>query len=155
MTPHRALPPYDWAALLSLIRAEFAYMDGQIDPPSSMHRLTEADIAAKATSGEVWVIGTPPRACVFLTPQADSLYIGKLAVAANHRGQGLARSLIAQAEARARALGLPALTLETRVELVQNHAAFRAMGFSEVARSCHPGYDRPTSITFRKRIELS
>lgn len=152
MTPHRALPPYDWAALLSLIRAEFAYMEQRIDPPSSMHCLTEADIAAKSTSGEVWVIGTPPIACVFLTPQSGSLYIGKLAVAASHRGQGLARRLIAQAEASAGSLGLPALMLETRVELIENQATFRALGFTETARKAHPGYDRPTSITFRKGI---
>lgn len=154
MTPHRALPPYDWAALLSLIRTEFAYMAGRIDPPSSMHRLTEADIAAKATSGEVWVIGTPPVACVFLTIQDDSLYIGKLAVAAAHRGQGHARSLIAQAKQSACALGLSALTLETRVELTENHAVFRNLGFVETARTAHPGYNRPTSISFFQGIDL-
>ena len=34
------------AALLALIQSEFAFMDGRIDPPSSMHRLTAADLAA-------------------------------------------------------------------------------------------------------------
>ena len=152
MIPYRARAPFDWAALLQLIRAEFAYMEPRINPPSSMHRLTEADIAAKAETGEVWVIGTPPVACVFLTYQPESLYIGKLAVAADQRGKGLAWALIDVAEVRARDLGLGWLELETRVELVENQAAFARMGFHEVGRKAHAGFDRPTSITFRKAV---
>ena len=152
MIPYRARAPFDWVALLHLIRAEFAYMEPRINPPSSMHRLTEADIAAKAETGEVWVIGTPPVACVFLTYQPESLYIGKLAVAAQQRGKGLARALIDVAEARARDLGLGWLELETRVELSENHAAFARMGFQEVGRKAHAGFDRPTSITFRRAV---
>ena len=50
------------------------------------------------------------------------------------------------------ALHLPVLELQTRVELTENHATFRALGFVEVARTAHPGYDRPTSITFRRPV---
>ena len=152
MTPYRAESPFDWAAILRLIQAEFAYMHGRIDPPSSMQRLTETDIAAKADSGEVWVVGLPPVACMFLTVQADKLYLGKLAVSASHRGKGLARALVGVAQIRAKVLGLAAVELETRVELLENHAAFRALGFVEVARSAHPGYGQQTSIRFRKTV---
>jgi ribosomal protein S18 acetylase RimI-like enzyme len=152
MTPYRAVDPYDWQALLRLIQAEFGFMDGRIDPPSSMHALTAQTIASQAQSGEIWVIGAPPVACVFLTPKPQALYVGKLAVAASHRRAGLARQLIDLAEHRARALQLPALELQTRVELTENHATFRALGFTEVARTAHPGYDRPTSITFRRAV---
>ncbi len=150
LRPHRAMAPYDWAAILTLIRAEFAYMEGRIDPPSSMLRLTEAAIADKADEGEVWVIGTPPRACVFLTPKGEALYLGKLAVAGAYRGQGLARQLVELAASRARARGLAAVELEVRVELVENQRAFAAMGFVETERTAHSGYDRPTSITMRR-----
>lgn len=152
MTPHQCLEPYDWPALLRLIQAEFAYMESRIDPPSSMHRLTPDSIAAQARDGEVWAIGTPPVACVFLTPKADALYVGKLAVAALSRGQGLARTLLTLAETRAKAMGLAALELETRVELVENHTVFRALGFVETGRKAHAGFDRPTSITFRRPV---
>ena len=47
---------------------EFSYMDGVIDPPSSMHRLTIEDLAFG--QGETWVIGTPPVASVVMTPKA-------------------------------------------------------------------------------------
>ncbi len=154
MTPYRATAPCDWAAILRLIQTEFAYMATRIDPPSSMQRLTEADIAAKAESGEAWLVGTPPVACMFLTVQADSLYLGKLAVSTSQRGKGLARALVGVAQIRAKVLGLAAVELETRVELVENHAAFRAMGFIETGRSAHPGYAQPTSITFRKAVQV-
>jgi predicted N-acetyltransferase YhbS len=152
MTPHRAEPPYDWAAILRLIRTAFADMDARIDPASSMHRLTPEAIAKQAEAGEIWVIGAPPVACVFLTPLPDALFLGKLAVAAEHRGKGLGRALINQAALRARHLGLTALILQTRIELTENHAVFAALGFRETARTAHPGFSRPTTVEFRKPL---
>jgi ribosomal protein S18 acetylase RimI-like enzyme len=134
----------------ALLAASFAHMDGVIDPPSSLARLAPADLLAPQS--ESWVIGTPPRACVVLTPQPGTLYLGKLAVAEAARGQGLARVLMDLALTRARALGLPSVTLQTRVELTGNQAAFQALGFTEVGRTAHPGYDRPTSITYRRPV---
>lgn len=144
----------DPAPILALIRAEFAYMDGRIDPPSSMHRLTGADLRAQADTGEIWVIGPAeaPLACVFFTPKPGALYIGKLAVAGPARGQGHARRLVDLAAERARALDLPALELQTRVELADNHAAFARLGFARSGGTAHPGYDRVTSWTYRKPV---
>ena len=127
-------------------------MEGRIDPPSSMHRLTEAAIADQARTGEVWIAGDPPVACVFLTPRPDALYLGKLAVAVGHRGRGLARRLVDHASRRAAARGLPALELQTRIELTENHAAFAGMGFAATGTTAHQGYDRPTSITMRRPV---
>lgn len=149
MTPHRALAPYDWAAILDLIRTEFAYMEPRIDPPSSIDRLTPEDIAVQADEGEVWVIGDA-LACMFLTPKAETLYLGKLAVRGDQRGRGLARVLVQCAQSRALALGFGTVELQTRVELVENLAIFRALGFVETTRTAHDGYASPTSITFRK-----
>lgn len=138
--------------MLALIRSAFAFMEGRIDPPSSMHRLGPVEIDRQAVEGEIWVFGAPVAACVFLTPKPGRLYLGKLAVAADRRGAGLARRLVALAEDRARALDLPELELQTRVELVENQATFRAMGFAESARTAHAGHDRPTSITYRRPV---
>ncbi|MCB6177693.1 GNAT family N-acetyltransferase [Rhodobacter sp. Har01] len=150
MTPYQCLEPFDWAALLGLIQSEFAGMEGRIDPPSSVHRLTAGSLADPGI--EVWAIGHPPLACVVLTPKDHALYLGKLAVARSHRSRGLARALIDLAETRARALGLPALELQTRVELFENHCVFKALGFAETGCTAHPGYARPTSITFRRPV---
>ena len=153
LTPRR-LGPDDpaLAEVLSLIRTAFAFMEGRIDPPSSMHRLSPESVAEQAGTGEVWTIGSPVQACMFLSPKSDALYLGKLAVALDARGRGLARMLIRTAEIRARTLGLSCIELQTRIELTDNHATFAAMGFHETGRTAHPGYDRPTSITFRKSV---
>ena len=146
---------YPWDSLLTLIRRAFAGMEGRIDPPSSMHALTPATIAAQAATAEVWAIGSPAIACVFLTPQPGALYLHKLAVDPAYHHNGHARALVGMAATRAAALGLPALTLSTRVELVENHATFRALGFTETARSAHPGFDRPTTLHFTLSLKVT
>lgn len=152
--PRRAGSAGNWGAVLALLRAEFASMEGRINPPSSLHRLNEAAIAEQARTGEVWLIEdtTGLLACAFFTPKPQALYIGKLAVAAHARGRGLARRLIDTAAARARALGLPALELQSRIELYENHALFRHLGFSMRDATAHPGHDRPTSCTFTRPL---
>jgi GNAT superfamily N-acetyltransferase len=149
MTPDRATDPCDWDAILALIQRAFAGMVGRIDPPSSLRGLTAEGLRH---SGEVWIMGTPPVACVILTPRAGALYLGKLAVEPAQQGRGLGRQLVAFAGERAGELGLPALELQVRVELVENHAAFRAMGFEKVGETAHAGFARATSFTFRKRL---
>lgn len=152
LTRHRpgdaALP-----GILELIRNNFAYMDGVVDPPSSVHHLSEDVLNEIAGQAEIWSIGMPPRACMILTPEPHALYIGKLCVAEAARSQGLARHLIEHATERAKALKLPALELQTRVELTANHAAFAALGFAEINRTAHAGYNQPTSLTFRKTLQ--
>ncbi|MBL8563447.1 MAG: GNAT family N-acetyltransferase [Gemmobacter sp.] len=145
-------PQDDPAPVLALIRAAFADMAGRIDPPSSAGALTGAEVRRQAAEGEVWLIGRAPEACVFLTPKPGALYIGKLATAEGARRRGHARALITLAEARARALGLPLLELQSRIELVENHNAFKAMGFAVVGATRHPGYRRDTSLTFRRTV---
>jgi GNAT superfamily N-acetyltransferase len=154
MSPYQATAPFDWAAIHGLLVAEFAYMEGRIDPPSSLRDLTIAGIAAQAQAGEVWVIGPPPAlvACMFLTPKPAALYLGKLAVRGDQRGHGHARALVACAMLRARTLGLARVELQTRIELLENHRVFAALGFHEVGRTAHPGFDRATTITFSMSV---
>lgn len=149
MRPYLATDPHDWPALLALIARAFASMQGRIDPPSSLHRLTPQGLAA---SGEVWVMGDPAVACMVLKPVKGALYLGKLAVEPALQGRGLGRIMVSRAEDRAREMGLPHLELETRVELAENHRFYLRLGFHEAGRSAHPGFDRPTSVRYRKRV---
>jgi len=153
LTPHR-IDANDPALtdLLRLMRDCFAYMEGRIDPPSSLGDVTAASLRQTAKDAEIWTIGSPPVACMILTPKPGVLYLGKVCVAPSHQRLGLARHLMDQATLRAQALNLPILELQTRVELLDNHATFVALGFAEHARTAHPGFDRPTSVTMRKRI---
>lgn len=127
-------------------------MEGRIDPPSSLGRITPGRLRKIAGQSEIWAIASPPIASMILTAKPGILYMGKICVALNHQRLGLARHLIDHAASRARDLKLPTLELETRVELAKNHATFAALGFTEHARNAHPGFDRPTSITMRKRV---
>ena len=154
------LIPSDDAALydaLALLRASFQYMDARIDPPSSIHSLTVGGMQAHCRKGgEIWAMGRPLIACMFLTPKkANTLYLGKLAVKEGMRGQGICRTLVDHAASRAADLGLSALELETRVELTENHRVFSRLGFTIVGAGSHVGYDRPTDFLLRKPISLS
>src|SRR3546814_6389334 len=85
-------------------------------------------------------------------PRKDSFYLGKSAVRPGLQGRGLARRMIALAEAGARSRNLKSLDLQTRIELTENHRAFVALGFAKVGETCHAGFTRPTSVTFRKTL---
>lgn len=152
--PRRMEATEDMAPVLRLLQQAFAYMEGRISPPSSLARLDVAELARLADKAEIWVVDGPqgPLACMVLTPQHDTLYLGKLAVASAARGQGLARRMIACSLARARVLGLPSVSLQSRVELVENHATFAALGFVIVGTTAHPGFDRPTAISFAQPV---
>lgn len=144
----------DWPRLLDLLRESFAYMDSRIDPPSSLARMGVDELEAKAAE-ETLIIATEGRdliGCAFAALRDESVYIGKVAVAPPARGKGIARAMVAAAEALARDHGRRFLELQTRVELVENHATFGALGFEKVGETAHPGYHRPTSITMRKRV---
>lgn len=144
-----------WDDLLALILSSFSYMDDVIDPPSSAHRLTLASLSQKALGEIAFVVIEENRlvGCVFLKPEADCLYVGKLAVAPGQQGKGVGRRLLGLAETIAQKLNLPALRLETRIELVGNHTTFGRWGFHKTAERSHPGFDRITFIEMRKALE--
>ncbi|MEJ6394482.1 GNAT family N-acetyltransferase [Gymnodinialimonas sp. 2305UL16-5] len=144
----------DWPALEALLRAAYAPMEGRIDPPSFLTTMTQADIAQKAADEDLFLAreGADPVACGFGRPEGRFYEIGKVAVADSHRRQGLARAMIEAAAARATALGLDGLQLYTRIELTENHATYRALGFTVTREFRHPGYDRPTALIFRRAL---
>lgn len=143
-----------WDELLALILSSFAYMEHVIDPPSSAHKLTLASLAQKARDEMAFaalenghLVG-----CVFCRPEPGSLYIGKFAVSPMHQGKGIGHRLLSTAEKAAQESGLPALRLETRIELTDNHATFARWGFEKTAENSHAGFTRVTSIEMRKRL---
>ncbi len=152
----RKAPPdfTDWERVRALILEAFAYMDTRINPPSSALRLTAQSMKSDADKGALLLAerGEELVGCVFARPKGDALYIGKLAVRPGLQGSGTGKKLVdaARAEARRRSIGV--LELETRIELVENHATFARMGFVKTGESAHEGFDRPTSITMRATL---
>lgn len=136
-------------AIHMLIHSCFMPLNARIDPPSSVAHLSLAQLTKDAAENELFAIGTPPRACMILRPHPDYLYISKLSVAPNARRQGLAQLLLEHAKARATALGKPALKLQARIELTENHQLFLKARFHMAQQTTQDGFSRPTSITFR------
>jgi GNAT superfamily N-acetyltransferase len=143
-----------WSELLAMIRASFAYMDGVIDPPSSVHRLTPDLLAEKAAAetGFVALAADEIAGSAFLAEQSDCLYLGKLAVAPAWQGKGVGARLMRAAEEHARNVGKPVIELQTRIELTGNQHLFAKLGFAETGRTAHAGFARPTSVTMRKAV---
>lgn len=157
MTPTIVVAPpgfQQWDELLRLLHVAFAFQNDRIDPPSSLHRFDAAALAAKAREETLFLAsdGNTVVGCLFAKPRGDALYVGKFAVSEACQRRGIGRRLMGAAQDLARQLGLPALELDTRIELTENHATFRAMGFVKVSEQAHPGYDRSTFITMRKSL---
>ena len=136
------------SSVLDLIQQQFSYMDGRVDPPSSMHDLKVDDLAGQ----DVWVVGEPLRACMILSSKEDHLYLGKVAIRPDCRGKGLLRELIKKTENIASQYGFKSIVLESRIELMEVHRAFSGVGFVEIGRGSHKGFDRDTYIIMERRI---
>lgn len=144
----------DFAGVLTLLQKAFEYMQGRIDPPSSLQRLNAEKLKLKAIN-EVMFIAVDNEltvGCVFARVKEDHVYLGKLAVRPDCRGRGLSRMLVNRVETLTRQLGLSEVEIETRIELTENQALFEYFGYRKTAENSHPGYDRATSVCYRKNV---
>lgn len=147
-------PPPTGQVLHRLLSQAFAHMEGRVDPPSSM-ALLDAQKIADAPLGQDLVVarsGDRVVGCLFGEREGENYCLQKIAVVHSFRQQGVARAMIDAAAGHAGALGLSALTLQSRIELTENHAAFNAMGFRQTGTFTHPGYDEPTSLVFTRPL---
>lgn len=140
--------------MAALIRRCFAEHVGRVDPPPSALGETAASVAAQvaASGGAVAEAGGLVAACVLWAEKEGGLYVGRLAVAPESRGRGLARALLAAAESEARRRGLPRLHLGTRLALADNRALFASCGFRECGRFSHAGFSHPTWVALEKML---
>ena len=144
----------DWHGLIGLLHAAFAYQEGRIDPPSSLHRLDALSIAEKAKEEQLFVAmeGDGVLGCVFAKSVGSTMYVGKLAVSPQRQAQGIGRALMKAVEVFARQTNHNVLELDARIELTENHQTFSALGFIKAGEHAHAGYDRNTFITMRKAL---
>jgi GNAT superfamily N-acetyltransferase len=136
----------------AIIRVAFAAQSVITDPPPSALRVTEDDVAAHLSTGggAVAETATAQVAAALWSEQGGGLYLSRLAVIPPWRGCGIARMLVAAAEATARRMRLPRIHLSTRLALLDNRRLFAACGFVETTRHAHPGYAEPTFVTMEK-----
>ena len=145
----------DAPAIAATIAAAFTQYRGKLVPESSAFRETPDAITAQLASGSGAIVAERNGAmigCVITEPLDGDLYFGRLAVLPAARRLGLAACLIEAVEADAKARGLPGVRLGVRIALPQNQKLFHALGYREISREAHTGFDHPTSITMRKAL---
>jgi GNAT superfamily N-acetyltransferase len=90
-----------------------------------------------------------PVGCVGLKGGAEFAEIKRLWVSPTARGMGLARRLMAAAEARAKALGISILRLDTNSALPEASALYLKTGWREIPRFNNDPYP---DLFFEKRL---
>jgi ribosomal protein S18 acetylase RimI-like enzyme len=151
----RSATATDAAVLAATIAAAFEQYRGKLVPESGAFRETADGIAAELIKGAGAIVAERNGAvvgCVMTTVVEGDLYLGRLAVLPDARGLGLAGRLIAAVEDQARARGLPGVRLGVRIALLANQRLFHSLGYREISREAHPGFDHPTSINMRKTL---
>jgi len=94
-------------------------------------RLTLRSIPPWRWPASLWLYWTGARAAP--SPPASALYVDALATEPGLRRRGAARSLLADAERRAREQGLPAVALDTSLDNRAARSLYLAAGYEEVA----------------------
>ena len=146
----------DAPAIAATIAAAFAQYRGRLVPESGAFGETAANIAGQLQNGSDAIVAERNGrmlACVMITIEEGDLYFGRLAVLPEARGLGLARRLVSAVETEARRRGLPGVRLGVRIVLTDNRRLFDALGYREISREAHSGFDHPTSINMRKPLE--
>ena len=142
--------------LARTIQAAFEQYRGKLVPESGAFRDTADSISAEMrqdTGGIIAERNGEVVGCVMFRVYEGDLYFGRLSVLPEARGVGLSKRLIAAVEREARALGLRGVRLGVRVVLVDNQRLFLSLGYREIGREAHPGFDHPTSINMRKALD--
>lgn len=146
----------DATVLARTIAAAFEQYRGKLVPESGALRETAEGIAAELANGAGAIVaernGTMV-GCVMTRMLEGDFYLGRLSVLPAARGTGLARRLLVAVEEEARRRGLSGVRLGVRIALPDNQRLFASMGYVEIGREAHPGFDRPTSINMRKSLE--
>src|SRR5262245_11292788 len=139
--PLRRASAGEAAAILKLLLAAFAQYRGKLQPESGTFRESEATIAERLAKESCVVAEAAGRlvGAIFFADKGDHLYLSRLSVLPEWRGQGLAGCLIGEVEAAARTAGRERVALGVRIALPGNIALFERLGYREVGRETHEG----------------
>jgi ribosomal protein S18 acetylase RimI-like enzyme len=151
----RAATLADAPAIAATIATAFAQYRGILVPESSAFRETPEAITTQLAAGSSVIVAERNGTmigCVVTEVLEGDLYFGRLAVLPEARGTGLAKRLIGAVEDEARRRGLPGVRLGVRIALEANQRLFNSLGYREISREAHPGFDHPTSINMRKPL---
>lgn len=128
----RRATPDDAPALTECIGRAYAPYFGRITDLPPVTEGVGDDIAKHL----VWVAVSAGQVVggVVLVITSESAHLANVAVDPDMRGTGLGRALIAQAEAESRKRGLGVIQLATHVDMPENVALYRHLGWREIGR---------------------
>lgn len=145
----------DAPVLAATIAAAFEQYRGKLVPESGAFRETAEAIATELQKGAGAIIAQRNGVilgCVMTKLEEGDLYLGRLSVLPTARGKGLAARLVEAVEDDARRRGLAGVRLGVRIVLTGNQQLFQSLGYREISRDAHEGFDHPTSINMRKAL---
>ena len=128
----------DAPVLAATIAAAFEQYRGKLVPESGAFRETADGIAAELRKDAGAIIA-----------ERNGVVLGCV-MTKLEEGEGLAARLIKAVEDEARRRGLPGVRLGVRVVLTDNQRLFQSLGYREISREAHEGFDYMTSINMRK-----
>lgn len=145
----------DIPTILDVIKSAFAEYQGKLDPPSSAERKTIELVKEELQTANAIVVEVEERivGCVFYQNTDEGVYLDRLSVLPDFRKQGIATSLMAEVERRARnEFGAEALRLSVRLSLKKQQALYKRFGFEFLEFGTHEGYPKPTYMKMMKRL---
>jgi len=151
----RAATSADAAGIAGAIAASFEQYRGKLVPESGAFRETADAIAAELASNSGAIVAERNGrivGCVMVRLMEGDLYLGRLSVVPEARGHGIARRLVEAVEDEACRRELAGVRLGVRIVLTENQRLFTALGYVEISREAHEGFDHPTSINMRKAL---
>ncbi|WP_422002818.1 GNAT family N-acetyltransferase [Reyranella sp.] len=151
----RAATVADAAGIAETIAAAFEEYRGKLVPESGAFRETAGAIADELSRDSGAIVAERNGrivGCVMVKLMEGDLYLGRLSVVPALRGTGLARRLVEAVEDEARRRDLAGVRLGVRVVLTGNQRLFASLGYAEIGREAHAGFDHPTSINMRKAL---
>ena len=110
-----------------------------------------ADFVAQIGQGllHVAVEGARFLGYVAFFPEGDHVHLDSIAVLPEHSGKGIGKRLLGYVERQARRHGLQAVELYTNEAMVENVAMYKRLGYTEIERKHHQGFNR---VFFRKSL---
>jgi len=110
-----------------------------------------ADLASQIAQGLVHVALCERRFAGYVVfyNEGDHVHLESVAVLPEQSGKGVGRALIAHVESVARSQGSRAVELYTNEAMVENLAMYPKLGYVEVQRKRHAGFNR---VFFRKTL---
>jgi GNAT superfamily N-acetyltransferase len=133
----------DAAAVAALVEAAFARHVAAVGRrPAPM----DDDHAARIAAGEQYVRdaedGAGLASSIVLVDSGDHLVVNNVAVRPDLQGRGLARDLLAFADAEARRRGFPEIRLHTNAAMADNILMYPKLGYTEAGRETRGGFHR-------------